>query len=446
MTNLPRFGSALTALALVSVIAGCAGPMSRQAGQAAKLHKSDVGLATRAHMALASGDFASAVDLSERAVENQPSDAVLRSLLGNAYFGAGRFVSAEAAYRDSLSLMPNQPQLVLRLSLVQIAQGRNAEAIALLGSARHVVEPADYGLALALAGRPTEAISVLEPAARAQGADSRVRQNLALAYGLAGDWLTARTIARQDLPLDQVGQRIQQWMALSQPTRPSDQIAALVGVTPAAADPGQPVRLALHGSDGTRMAQLSQPAVPAPQSAEPMEVLPPMMAAAPEQAEFIAPDAPVYAPANLADAYAVPEAGEVVLASAADSPVDIRPAAAAPLVAAIAPAPARPKVASTAGGPRAKKAGVVVQLGAYSSATRVEDAWEQFSNRYAGLKNYVPSSARFGGPKGTVYRLSVGGFGSVSEANSLCSSLQQKGKTCFVRRVAGDSPVQFASS
>jgi cell division septation protein DedD len=57
----------------------------------------------------------------------------------------------------------------------------------------------------------------------------------------------------------------------------------------------------------------------------------------------------------------------------------------------------------------------------------------------------MPMSARFSSARGTVYRLSVKGFASVSEANSLCSSLRRSGASCFVRSVAGDAPVRFAS-
>src|SRR3546814_4843532 len=85
---------------------------------------------------------------------------------------------------------------------------------------------------------------MLEPAARAPGADARVRQNLALAYALAGDWLKARTTAAQDISPAQLGERMEQWAALAQPDAGSTRVAALLGVTPVA-DPGQPVRLAL---------------------------------------------------------------------------------------------------------------------------------------------------------------------------------------------------------
>ena len=40
---------------------------------------------------------------------------------------------------------------------------------------------------------------------------------------------------------------------------------------------------------------------------------------------------------------------------------------------------------------------------------------------------------------------SVKGFGSVNEAAALCSALRHSGGSCFVRNVAGDTPVQIAS-
>ena len=54
-------------------------------------------------------------------------------------------------------------------------------------------------------------------------------------------------------------------------------------------------------------------------------------------------------------------------------------------------------------------------------------------------------SARFDSGKGTFYRLSVKGFGSVNEANALCSSIRRGGGSCFVRGTAGDRPVELAS-
>jgi hypothetical protein len=87
----------------------------------------------------------------------------------------------------------------------------------------------------------------------------------------------------------------------------------------------------------------------------------------------------------------------------------------------------------------------VVQLGAYGSPQRVAAAWAAAARRHALLRGYAPMSAAFTGPKGTVYRLSVRGFGSAREAVQLCASLRRGGGTCFVRGVAGDAPVQLAA-
>jgi cell division septation protein DedD len=58
---------------------------------------------------------------------------------------------------------------------------------------------------------------------------------------------------------------------------------------------------------------------------------------------------------------------------------------------------------------------------------------------------YVPASARFADSRGTVYRLSLKGFASDTEARRLCMQLKSSGATCFVRNAAGDAPVRFAS-
>lgn len=398
--------------------------------------KANMAYALRAQMALGSGDYASAISFAEQAAEATPEDAAIRGLLGNAYFGAGRFASAEAAYTDSLALIPAQPQIILKRALVQIAQGKNGEAIAALQSAQGLIDPADYGLALALAGQPYDAVRVLEVAARAHGADARVRQNLALAYALAGDWAAARTVAAQDLSADLVDARVQHWMTLAKPAHSYDQVAALVGVSPAAVDPGQPVRLALVKSD-TRTAEVAQAPI---QVAE--APIAPVYETPVSQPDTLAP-MPAVAEAPSAPAPVAPDNHEAVATAAFVSPE--APAAYA-MASSYAPKakPAKAKKASAAR-PALGSSRAVVQLGAYSSEERVSLAWDRLTRRFPTLRNYSPVSARFDSPKGTVYRLSIRGFDNQQEAISRCRSLRGKGGNCFVRSVAGDSPVQFAS-
>jgi Flp pilus assembly protein TadD len=431
MTKPFRFGSAISVVAVASMIAGCAAPQ-RHASSASSLGgKADgeVGLATRALAALAANDPTTAIDYAERAVARTPDDVTLRALLGNAYFMGGRFASAEAAFKDGLSINANQPQVILKLALVEIAQGRNADALQLLDASRGVLDAADYGLALALAGRASDAVAVLETVARAEGADSRVRQNLALAYAFSGDWTNARTVAAQDVPADQLDSRIHQWMQLANPAHPSDQVAALIGVSPAASDPGQPTRLALR-QDGTRQAE----AAPAPQP-QVAETAPPPVAPAPI-ADYAPPPPPVMAQAapQAAAPVATFDAG-FIEPPPARKPIAARRAAAPIVRASFRNIPVR----------RAGNSSAVVQLGAFGNAQRVAAAWNVAAHRFGSLKGYTPVSARFASPKGTVYRLSVKGFGSDREARLVCEAVRNAGGSCFVRDVAGDRPVQLAS-
>ena len=433
MTKSNRLGAALTAVSLIAIVAGCSQPGSRLRSASmfgGKVDVNDIALATRAQMALASNDLANAVPLAERAVEKTPNDASLRALLGNCYLASGRFTSAEAAYSDSLSLAANQPQVVLKLALVQIAQGKNDQAKLLLAEAQGMIDAADTGLALALAGDPHSAVAVLEPAARAVGADARTRQNLALAYAFAGEWEQARTIAAQDISPDQLDGRIQQWMVLAKPARASDQVAALIGVQPVAADPGQPIRLALNKQEAIQQAAAEPVAAPVPVE-QPTEVAAAEPVPAPQPEPVAASSVTIDLPPPT---YVAPE--PVKLAEA-------RPALSA---AAVSLSDSLPSLRKASAARAAKgKSRAVVQLGAYSSRDRIAAAWSKVSGKYGSLKRYTPVTARFAGARGTVYRLAVKGFDSEREAISLCNSLKRAGRDCFVRSVSGDSPVQFAS-
>ena len=451
MNSTLRFGTAMSAVLLAAALAACAGPSGRSASNfgraenfAGKPDTRNIGLATRAQAALLAEQPAVAIDFAERAVAGSPNDAGFRGLLGNAYFAGGRFASAEAAYRDSLTLLSNQPQVVLKLVLVSVAQGKNDQALSFLDAAKNVIDPSDYGLALALAGQPQQAAQSLQQAAQAVGADSRVRQNLALALALSGDWTGARTVAAQDVPADQLDARIQSWMQLAKPARASDQVASLTGITPAAVDLGQPVRLALKDA-GTRLAALAPVVEPAPALVSaPVETA---VATTAVPALVVGQAAPVAVqPVPLSVAMRTRSAPDYVAASL--TPKAARVSAAprpslSPRAAALTDARALYRRAALTTGQARSRA--VVQLGAFASRGSVTAAWRRASTRFTTLRGYTPLAARFDGERGTVYRLSVQGFGSARQAFDLCGSLKRAGAACFVRNVAGDAPVQIAS-
>jgi D-alanyl-D-alanine carboxypeptidase len=462
MSKSLRFAPAFTAIAMASVIAGCAAPQfgTRSASNSGgKADMANVGVATRALIALNANDFPTAVKFAEQAVEHTPDNAGFRSLLGNAYFGSGRFASAESAFRDSLALENNQPQVVLKLVLVEIAQGRNAEALQILSSVRNMLEPADYGLALALAGQPQEAVNVLESAARQVGSDARVRQNLALSYAMTGDWASARTIAAQDIPANLVDARIQEWMLFAKPAAASDQVAALTGFKPVFGDPGQPTRLALRPVN-TRTAEAA-PAVEQPQVAPPQvaQIVPQPVAKrlpAPQFAEVVAAPVPAPVPAPVAQAPVRAPSAEPasIIAAAAAAAASDAPAAYVAMTAFTQRAQIRQQAKAAAVRAPVRRASLpratgnstsVVQLGAYGSPQRVAAAWNDAARRHSVLRAYSPMSARFNSPKGLVYRLAVQGFGNAEQAKDMCLSLRRAGGSCFVRTVAGDVPVRLAS-
>jgi Flp pilus assembly protein TadD len=484
MSNPLRTSRTVSAFVLASMLAGCATPQQKT-GFGGRTD-ADLGAATKAMMALNAGDSATAIDFAERAVAKNPDDAGFRALLGNAYFKAGRFASAEAAYKDALTLYSNQPQVILKLALVETALGKKNEAVAFLQAGRDVLDASNYGLAMTLAGRPADAIPVLEAAARVQGADATVRQNLALAHAFAGDWTEARTIAAQDVPGDQIDARIHQWMQLASPKTPSAQVAALTGVTPAAVDQGQPVRLALRNTD-TMMAQAApaavtraaRPATPvvaaAPVSAEAqVEAAKAELAAAPAEAPMSVPQPQIAqaTPAMPAPSFveavsdsAAPEAAPAIAAKPL-APKPVAPAVVAeaslPLPVAMLAAAAKevpslvkafmPKKAVAVHHAKAKRIArprvgpgdSIVQLGSYRSEKSVDVAWNTLTKRHPALRAYLPLRARFSSPKGVFYRLSIQGFGNQREAISRCQLLKSNGGQCFVRPFAGDAPVQIA--
>jgi Flp pilus assembly protein TadD len=444
MMSMLRATSSLTALAIASMIAGCASPTNRLTdGSDRNAKSSEIGLGTRAQMALASGDIQGGIALAERAVEKTPTDPTFRLLLGNAYLAGGRFASAEAAYKDVLTLDPTQAPVALKLVLSQIAQGKNDAALAMLDQLRGTAEAADIGLAMALAGQPGNAIALLDEAARLPGADGRLRQNLAMAHALAGDWENARVVTAQDLPADQIDSRIASWMEMAKPGQSTLQVASLIGVTPAASDPGQPVRLALANA-GQAMAAAEPAPAPAP-------LEPPVQVAQAKPAPVAAANTvmsdPSFASPPTEIAYAPPAApaqmAEVIPAPLADMAETLQSLRTEPVRA----SSKLPKVSELrrAAAARFGKSKVVVQLGAYGSPHSLQAGWSKLAKRHAALSRYTPTTARFQAPVGTVYRLSLKGFASEGEARQMCGQLKSAGAACFVRSVAGDTPIRFAS-
>lgn len=427
--------NSLLKIAMSSLVLGAAlmgntagkAEQSKASAPADRAERHAAKFAAKAAAALKERDGAKAVPFAEEAVRFDPQNADHRATLGQAYLQAGRFASAATAFRDALILNPAHGRAALSLALADIAQGRGDAARDGLGRARGLVPDADYGLALALAGERDAAIAALEAAARAEGATAKTRQNLALAYALAGRWKESQVVAAQDVSADQLPVRMSSWAQFARSQEPGEQIASLLGVKPVA-DPGQPAQLALtvrvEEPVAVAAAVVAAPAPEAPVA----EVAPdPASDPAPEMAEakaraaesvFLATPAPAAQPAPVMRKADLPASKPVMQVSRPKAEMPSRPA---------------------------KRGNFVVQLGAFSTAGRAEIAWGKINARSSRLASYAPSSMKFVSAGATFYRLSVGGFATRAEASKLCQQIKARGGECFVRGTAGDAPMQWAS-
>lgn len=373
-----------------------------------KMGKVAMNAALAASKALGMKDFAGAIVQAETAVGAMPRDAGYRMLLGQAYLGAGRFSSAETAFSEVLTLMPDDRRAALKLALVQTALGKNNAALSVLSEYRDRIGASDYGLALALAGDVDGGVRALEAAVTA-GSDAKTRQNLALAYALSGEWTKAQVTAAQDLAPGDADARIIQWAAFAKPGNESGRVASLLGVQPVD-DAGQPTRLALApvAEDAVKVAEAAP--VPIPVAVVPTPVAAVFETAAPAPEVNLALDAPVIYVAT------TPVKQQIVAGSRREPVALARPI---------------------------QSGSFVVQLGAYQNVAISRAAWNQVAPRF-GLSNFQPvsSSARVRGA--SFVRLSVGGFVTRAEATQVCVRVKAEGGNCFVRGMLADKPAVWA--
>jgi D-alanyl-D-alanine carboxypeptidase len=439
---------------VLSVATGCSGmgkmadAPSRAAGKPATAAKS----ADQARAALEAGKVSKAVGLAEAAVAASPRDASHRTLLGQAYLNDGRFASASAALTEAVELGATDSNTIIALTLAQIAQGKNDEAIALLVAHRDTVPASDTGLALALAGDSEGAIYVLTEAARAPGADARTRQNLALAFALSGRWAQARILASQDLSAAKLEARMAEWSKLAEQPDGQIRVASLIG-TKAQQDAGMPVRLALSNFSDTQMAAAAPAAELANADPAPVEAYappPPVLADASNAIRSVELPMPERNADGVVPVTELPQpktASEVIMADAA-------PYRAAPRVAGegrIRPAQKHALELATVLIPKAmafdskKPTGWSVQLGAYDSLGIAKEKWGSLKKHNSVLASF-PGSSHAATVKGrTFYRLTVNGLATRSDATSLCNELKAHGQACFIRAMGGSENIQWAS-
>lgn len=439
-------------------------------------------LSGTAQKALASGKPEKALEKAEAAVALDPRNAELRKTLAQAYLANGRFSSARQSLDDALALGDSSARTVISLALMHVADGRNAAAQSLLREHRDTIPAADYGLALSLAGETTQGVDVLVDLIRSGENTAKVRQNLAFAYALDGRWREAQIMVGQDLDPQVAQERIAEWARLAHPDAHAQRVASVLGVTPVAADPGQPVMLALANFPAMAEAatEIGQQAMAeARPVAGPIELPPvqdaPMELAGVESAPAQA-EAPLYAeaaPAPVAEATGaivapLMTAREIVQPLPGNyrakpirkvRPVQVasrepiveqqavvrKPAAAPKAVAAAKPASA-PAVFQKASFSPVSGGAFAVQLGVFSSAENANRAWAGYSAKHKDLAAFskvaVPTAV--GGRK--LHRLTANGFADEKSARAMCAQVRATGGECIIARaVAKPSGTQIAA-
>ena len=229
-----RLGNTAAALGLSLLLAGCTSSLEREQG----ITNGGVNTLLRlAESTKATGNAQAAIPLYRRAHKISPEDVRPLRELGVTFNELGAYGQAAETWKQALALSPSdpdlhrgygftltglhQPHLALARFRKALAHGPDAAAYNGMGVAQDMLgEPDDaqasyeaalamdpdslaiannFGLSLALSGRYERAIELLEDVVKSPDATAQHRQNLALAFGLAGRVEDAARVGRMDL-------------------------------------------------------------------------------------------------------------------------------------------------------------------------------------------------------------------------------------------------------
>jgi Flp pilus assembly protein TadD len=238
------FPMAVWPFVLLATLSACTmidadGKQAKQSAKMAQAAADRGGAALRlARAARDVRDYPAAIDLYKSAVSANPTDTDTIVELGLAQLEAGQIAEAVTAFQSVPANSKGQLNALLGLERASLMQSQHAkgleyadQAVALNGrsnaalvgrgvaldllSRHHDAQAAyraalaiapddiparsDLALSLAVIGGYDEAIAIMTPIARAPTATPRLRQTLALIYGLKGDSAMARGLSRMDL-------------------------------------------------------------------------------------------------------------------------------------------------------------------------------------------------------------------------------------------------------
>jgi len=91
-----------------------------------------------------------------------------------------------------------------------------------------------------------------------------------------------------------------------------------------------------------------------------------------------------------------------------------------------------PTAGTTATQSAAPSSGYILQIGSYTSEAEANTSWQSYKQAHPSVAGFSPEiKAADLGTKGTWYRLRVGPFASIGEANAACAKLKAQGARCF---------------
>lgn len=157
----------------------------------------------------ANGQNEQAVAVLETGVGRFKSDPDILVAYGKALSAAGRFEQALNVLDRAINpTAPDWNALLVKGAILD-QSGRNTEARVIYGQALKIAPDqaslhANLGLSYAMTSELDKAEAELRTAVKLRGANSQVRQNLALVIGLQGRFDESRALFAAELPSDQV--------------------------------------------------------------------------------------------------------------------------------------------------------------------------------------------------------------------------------------------------
>lgn len=389
-------------------------------------------------------DPAKSAEALEKAREIDGSNTLVLRNLGRAYVAQGEAKKAEDVYLAALAIDSNDSRILNGLGIAYDLGGDHATAQSHF-RAGVALSPNDLDLRNNLAYSLIsthdyeKAIALLEPVYLAGQGSSRLRQNLALAYGLNGRDTEARAVAAEDLSPVEVDRNMAIYHQLRDGGAPREDLLTM----------GRP-SFTRGGLDNKPVAAAAPPAPQAqPVVTEPV-VMPPVVAE-----PVVAEPVPVSGPTEVTLSPASPPAAterkpEVIVQAppreappvkaptpeqkppVADKPVDL--VASAPT--ATTQVEAMPTAAPTAAAADLAAppstiglGGAKVYLGQYDNESAAREAWiAVWTNNSTVLGSLVASIE----PSNGKTALFAVGSGSAQQASDICTQLRSSGVSCGV--------------